>query len=91
MTRHRPKKRVIIEFVLVKLSSLTRFVENIINIYISKYIYYKNIFNDSSNDTNYALTSWEVIITQTEGVFQNHYFNLLLRASLAFFFVKTTL
>ena len=35
--------------------SLTKFIKNINNIYIFKYIYYKNIFDDLSNDTNYAL------------------------------------
>lgn len=32
--------------------SLTKFKENSIIIYISKYIYYENIFNDSPNDTS---------------------------------------
>ena len=36
-------------------STLTRFIENACNIYISKKVYYKSIFNDPSNDTNYVL------------------------------------
>ena len=35
-------------------STLTRFVENTCNIYISKYVYYESIFNNLPNDTNYA-------------------------------------
>ena len=35
--------------------SLTRFVENISNGCISKLVYYKNKFNDLSNDTNHVL------------------------------------
>ena len=35
--------------------TLTRFVKNTCNIYISKQVYYENIFNDLPNDTNYVL------------------------------------
>jgi len=44
------------EIVMVKLSQLylTRFLENVCNIYISKNVYYENIFNDRPNDTNYV-------------------------------------
>jgi hypothetical protein len=35
--------------------SLTRFVEYIRNICITKYVYYENRFNDLSNDINYVL------------------------------------
>jgi hypothetical protein len=34
-------------------STLTRFIENTCKIYIFKKVYYKNIFNDLPNDTNY--------------------------------------
>ena len=35
--------------------NLTKFIKNITIFFISKQIYYKNRFNDLSNDTNYIL------------------------------------
>ena len=38
--------------------SLTRFIENISNIYIAKYIYYKNKFNDT-NCVSHILSTFD--------------------------------
>jgi len=46
-------KSVTTEFLLVL--SFTSFEQNFSNIYISKLVFYENIFNDLSNDTNYVL------------------------------------
>jgi hypothetical protein len=44
-----PRKKIAMRYVHVKTFSILtkfKFVENTCNIYISKYVYYENIFND---------------------------------------------